>query len=75
MWRTWFVCNFKLIRKALTEKDTKKRKPRSEGANHLGIRAKNLPGRRDTSNDPKEGRGVPDIFGEQQGSKCGCVSM
>lgn len=59
-------------RKALTEKVTRKQKPRSEGASHLGIRAKNLPGRGDTSNDSKEGQGVPNIFGERKGSKCGC---
>lgn len=64
-------CNFKLIRESLTEKITGKQKPRCEGASHLAVRPKSLPGRRDTSEDPEAGQEVPYIFAKWQGSQCG----
>lgn len=65
-------CNFKLIRESLTEKVTGKQKPRGEGASHLGIRPKSLPGGRDTCEDSMVRQGLPDILAEWQGSQCGC---
>lgn len=65
-------CNFKLIRKSLNEKVTGKQKPRGEGASHLSIRPKSLPGGRDTCEDPTARQGVPDILAEWQGSQFGC---
>lgn len=64
-------CSFKLIRERLTEKVTGKQKL-GEGASHLDIRLKSLPGGRDTCEDAMARQGVPDILAEWQGSQCGC---